>query len=362
MSEKQLHNVKHDYIRYANCWEDADILLEGLDIIPGDRVLSIGSAGDNSFSLLTQSPELVVAVDINPVQLKLIELKKAAFRTLEYEEFIAFLGFTETSERLALYSKVREALSDEACTFWDQRKTELESGIIHAGKFERYFQRFRTKILPLVHTRKRVNGLFAEKTAAEQKQFFDTKWNRLRWRLLFRIFFSKFVMGRLGRDPAFLKEVEVPVSEFILEQARKHLAGTQAQCNYFLHYIMKGQFAPGLPHYARKEHFETIRANLDRLHIFEGLAEDAFREYDSFTKFNLSNIFEYMNRELFTEVVRSLVDHGTTGARYAYWNLMVPRKMHEVNEEISYEAELSAKLHSEDKGFFYGGFHINVKV
>jgi S-adenosylmethionine-diacylglycerol 3-amino-3-carboxypropyl transferase len=52
MMEKQLQKVRHDYLRYANCWEDADILLAGLDIKTGDLVLSIGSAGDNSFSLL----------------------------------------------------------------------------------------------------------------------------------------------------------------------------------------------------------------------------------------------------------------------------------------------------------------------
>ena len=64
---EQLNEVRHDYIRYANCWEDADVLIEGLKVQPGDRVLSIGSAGDNSFSLLVNDPELLVAFDINPI-------------------------------------------------------------------------------------------------------------------------------------------------------------------------------------------------------------------------------------------------------------------------------------------------------
>ena len=39
-----------DLVRYANCWEDADILLEALAVKQGDRCLSIASAGDNSSS------------------------------------------------------------------------------------------------------------------------------------------------------------------------------------------------------------------------------------------------------------------------------------------------------------------------
>ena len=65
--------VNFDIIRYANCWEDADILLAGLSPASGSKVLSIGSAGDNSFSFLVTDPELVAAVDINPTQLFLIE-------------------------------------------------------------------------------------------------------------------------------------------------------------------------------------------------------------------------------------------------------------------------------------------------
>ena len=39
-------------IRYANCWEDASVLLQALNIGPGKRYISIASGGDNTFSLL----------------------------------------------------------------------------------------------------------------------------------------------------------------------------------------------------------------------------------------------------------------------------------------------------------------------
>ena len=53
MSTEAAARSDFSFIRYAQCWEDADILLEALDIGEGDVCLSIASAGDNSLSLLS---------------------------------------------------------------------------------------------------------------------------------------------------------------------------------------------------------------------------------------------------------------------------------------------------------------------
>ncbi len=357
---KQLKNVSHDYIRYANCWEDADILLQALKTEPKDRVLSIGSAGDNSFSILIDNPELVVAVDINAVQLNLIELKKAAFKELNYLEFLQFLGFNDCDDRWQLFLKLKKSLSPELTDFWTTRRKEVENGLIYQGKFERYFQLFHQKILPLIHNKKRITQLFEQKTLEQQVQFFNKKWNNWRWRMLFRLFFSKFVMGRLGRDPKFLKEVEIPVSTFILQQAKKHLSAVECQNNYFLQFILTGKFNT-VPHYAREENFEKIKSNVDNLVVFHGLAEDAFKEHQDFNKFNLSNIFEYMDDELFKTVCENLASNARSKSKFAYWNLLVPRKMSVVVSEIEQIENADENYSSKDKGFFYSKFNVSFK-
>lgn len=91
--------VDFSIIRYANCWEDPKVLLQGLAPKRSSKILSIASAGDNSFSLLVTNPELVVAVDVNLTQLYLVELKKAAIRSLDYEDILVFLGFHEGVDR-----------------------------------------------------------------------------------------------------------------------------------------------------------------------------------------------------------------------------------------------------------------------
>ena len=69
MKSEVIDKVDFSIIRYSQCWEDTEVLLKALDIKDGDICLSIASAGDNSFGLLTQNPKKVVALDLNAVQL-----------------------------------------------------------------------------------------------------------------------------------------------------------------------------------------------------------------------------------------------------------------------------------------------------
>ena len=51
-------------VRYAQCWEDADVLLAALNIQPQQTCLSIASAGDNTLAMLSRAPAKVIAIDL----------------------------------------------------------------------------------------------------------------------------------------------------------------------------------------------------------------------------------------------------------------------------------------------------------
>lgn len=363
MSEKLTEKVSFDFIRYANCWEDADILLKGLNPESGSKILSIGSAGDNSFSLLTTKPSIVVAIDVNKIQLYLIELKKISIQQLSYIDLLSFLGFRHSALREQTFNEFKKLLSDEARQYWEKNIEQIKKGIVSQGKFEHYFQLFSSKLLPWIHSQKRVEELLKHKSAEEQKIFYEKKWNTWRWRLLFKIFFSKYVMGKYGRDPEFLKEVKVPVGEFIFKKAEDHLQSILSQNNFILRYNLTGSFGELLPHYLQPENYEKVKANLDKLKIKEGYAEEATKEYGKFNYMNLSNIFEYMNNDLFCQTAKQLIDSTETKGRLAYWNLMVPRRISEVlPDKTEYQKELSIQLSGIDKGFFYSRYIIDQKI
>ena len=67
--------AKFDIIRYAQVWEDAEILIESLNINENDNILSIASAGENALSLLIKNPNKVYAIDLNANQIACTEFK-----------------------------------------------------------------------------------------------------------------------------------------------------------------------------------------------------------------------------------------------------------------------------------------------
>jgi len=356
--EFHLEEVDHSYIRYANVWEDPYLLSEGLEAPKGGKTLSIASAGDNAFSLLLDKPSIIVAIDLNKTQLYLTELKKEAIKVLDREEMIKFLGFSASANRWNIYQSIAPKLKKETQSYWNNQKEIIEKGIITQGKFEKYLASFANKILPFIHGNKKVNELFKSKSNAEQKIFFDKKWNTWRWRLLFKLFFSKRVMGIFGRDPAFLEQVDVNVGSTIMENAARHLSTNHAQTNPFLYYCLQGNFGKNLPRYLMAENYESIKNNIDSLQLHFGYAQEASAKYGKFNSFNLSNIFEYMNSEVFKLTTESMIEAAAKDARFAYWNLMVPRVMSEIDPRLSRIKDCKDWA-KRDQGFFYKQFVID---
>lgn len=344
-------------IRYAQVWEDADILLEALDLQPDDECLSIASAGDNALAMLAKGPRKVVALDMNPSQLACLELRVAAFRRLEHREILELIGSVSSERRPGLYAAIRSDLSPETRAFWDARPQFLAQGVGHAGKFENYFRLFRDRIMPLVHSRRTIGRLLEPRNPAARRSFYEETWNTWRWRILFHLFFSRTVMGSFGRDPSFFRYVEGSVAEKILSRTRHALTELDPSANPYLQWILLGRHQTALPFYLREENVPAIRRNLDRLEWHLAPLEDFLSRQESgrLSKFNLSDIFEYLSPENAGALLGHIAASARPGARLAYWNMLVPRHAPE-GSRLRALKELAARLHLQDKAFFYSGF------
>lgn len=351
--------ARFDELRYGMCWEDADILLSGLEVRPGDRCVSIASAGDNTLGLLLRDPAQVVALDLSPAQLAALELRVQAYRTLDHEGMLELLGARPSNQRPALYKRCRPGLGEAARRYWDARPDAVRDGIAGAGRFEHYFQVFRRRVLPLVHSHRRVDRLLAGGSRQERIRFYDREWDTWRWRLMFRLFFSRFVMGRVGRDPEFFRYVEGSVADRILTRAHHALTELEPAENPYIQWILTGRHTTALPLALRAESFEPIRDNLDRLEWrLESLEEFAAGQKPaSFDRFNLSDIFEYMSPAAHEDTLRQLVRIGRPGGRLAFWNMLVERRRPDaMADRLRPLPELSQRLHEADKAFFYRAF------
>jgi S-adenosylmethionine-diacylglycerol 3-amino-3-carboxypropyl transferase len=357
------HKAAFTGIRYAQVWEDADVLLEGLDVQPGDVCVSIASAGDNALALLTKDPARVVAVDLSAAQLACVDMRVAAYRTLDHAAFLELYGAKPSMRRAELYDACRAAFREERSrAFWDARRGEVnERGFAALGKFERYFRLFKTWILPLVHSRARVREVLRPKSRAEREVFFDKRWDSPRWRLLFGVFFSRTVMGLLGRDRAFFDYVDGDLKTHLMGRVRHAAVELDPSANSYMQWILTGGFATALPVSLRAENYDVIRNRLDRLEWREGALEDAIGDLARAglrpARYNLSDIFEYMSAENTETLLRNLAAAGAKGGRLAYWNMMVPRSRPESLKHMLKPLDaLSRALHAKDKAFFYRAF------
>lgn len=365
MSKEIQHRAKFDKIRYANCWEDSELLLESFEITSTSKCISIASAGDNSLSLLVKNPQLVYAVDLSIPQIACCELKKYAVKFLDYDTFLKFLAFKPCDNRLEIYKSIENNLSLQSRYYFEHNPQIIQSGIIHQGKFEHYFQLFANKIMPLVHNQKNLTELFLPKPLQAQKLFYDRTWNNWKFKALFKVFFNKFVMGRLGRDKEFFKYVDTAlISKNIKERADRALRDVQTWNNPYLNYILLKNFDYALPHFAKEENFKIIKQNIDSLKITTGTINEVAKSSGlKFDCYNLSDIFEYMDKDLFKDISLQLLSSANVGAKFCYWNMMVDRRISEIlPENFEYKKEKSEELYLKDRAFFYKNFIIDEVI
>ncbi|MBL8204104.1 MAG: DUF3419 family protein [Blastocatellia bacterium] len=352
-------------IRYAQCWEDADILLKALDIQPQHTCLSIASAGDNTLAMLSRSPAQVIAIDLSAAQLACVELRVAAYRELEHHELLELIGSRASQRRTQLYRRCRSLLSSEARAFWDQRAHDIANGIGSAGKFERYLALFRRRILPLLHSSQQVAELLRDKSPCEREQFYEEEWDTWRWRAVFKLFFSRFVMGRLGRDPEFFRFVEGQIAERILARTRYAATVLNPADNQYAQWILTGQHLTALPFALRPENFNAIRLNLERLELRQQSLEQFLAAQPAHTidRFNLSDVFEYVSRQRYHGLLQELVRVSRSCARMAYWNLLAERRRPaSIAGDINSLDDLAQPLFREDQAFFYQNFILEEVV
>ena len=382
-SEVKENRVDFSLIRYSQCWEDTEVLLESLNIQENDICFGILSAGDNVFSMLAENPEKVVALDISFPQIALAKLKKEVFNSFSYDEMLEFMGVTKSDRRIEMYDRIKENLDKEVKEYWDFNREAIENGIIHTGKFEKFFKIFREKILPFVHNRKRVEKLLEDKPEQERVDYYDKHWNNFRWKLMFKLFFSKYIVGKLGRDKEFFRYAEKNISEEMKERSRYALCELSPHENPYINYILTGNYRKDcLPYFLRKENFDKIRKNLHKVEIIQSSVEEYLDQIDfKINKFNLSDIFEYMSVENYSKLMEKIYENAEDNALLAYWNLIVERNSEKLGYKVADSGtavtgkeknldgkkfermkELDSRLHKRDMTFFYTDFVVEKVI
>jgi S-adenosylmethionine-diacylglycerol 3-amino-3-carboxypropyl transferase len=357
MEKNQINLFK---LVFTHNWEDPESDHTALKIKNTDAVLAITSGGCNVLGFLLFDPEVIYSIDINPAQSYLLELKIAAIKSMDFEEFISFSGLHPCPSRLVLFEKLKPCLSEAALEFWSWQRKLIAKGFIMNGKFE-WFIWFAGKFLKLLQGKKKVLGLFSEKSRKEQEVYFDDVWNTKRFHYMFKILFNKRMLAKKGlvADYFHFDDGSRSFAESFYNRSKKAFRNLPIKGNYFLSLYLLGKYNNDreVPAYLKRENYEHIKSRIDRIKIHTGEAQEWLDSMPdrSIDCFALSNICELMSERDTNRLFSAVSRTARTHARIIFRNLMIPREPSpELQTRIIKDEALSRWLYDNDRSFVYG--------
>src|SRR5258705_412229 len=177
-------------------WEDPRLDRAALEIRPSDNVLVITSAGCNALDYALCEPQHVYAVDMNPRQNALLDLKIAGIKTLDFEDFFRLFGYGFHPEARRLYQRrMRPELPAWSQAWWDKwikffnnpTRTFYYRGA--SGAFARLIKIYLDR---MIRVRPHIDAILEAKTVAEQREIYE--------RHLREKFWSRSMRFAMNRD------------------------------------------------------------------------------------------------------------------------------------------------------------------
>ncbi len=334
--------------------------------IPNKSVLAITGSGSRTLELAIASPERIVSIDFNPTQNFLLELKIAAYKELDYEEMISFLGLKEDSERLKTYQILKSNLSAEAKVFWDRNIGKIKDGVIYCGTWETYLKGI-AKAANIIR-KKQIDQLLSFDNLNDQAKFWDEHWDNWSWKMFIRVLGNRSLWKYVIKEPGIhLVPKDLSISDTIknrFDSAAHNLLFKEAAFSWL---ILKGEYQSQkqetLPCHLQKQHFKALKSNLgcielktESLDVYLNTAEDRFHA------FSVSDFGSYAPKNVYESIWQGIKKSSYQDARICEREFLVPHHPEKIKDlNLVRNSDLENKLASQDRSFIYkyiiGTFH-----
>jgi S-adenosylmethionine-diacylglycerol 3-amino-3-carboxypropyl transferase len=367
---------------YTQIWEDPEVDLEALDLQPDNHIVAIASGGCNVLSYLTADPARITAIDLSRAHVALNRLKLvSASRLPSWQSYYRFFGAADDEANVEAYDRlVAPHLDSQSRLYWEGRGLQ-QLGRRRISIFARnaYAHGVLGSFIGLTHAICRAYGvdlkeLLSARTLEEQRAFFETTLAPLfdkravRWATA-----NRLSLYGLGIPPAQYEALAGDSDmRHVLRQRLERLAcGFSLDDNYFAWQAFGRSYAENasgpLPPYLRREHFDTLRARVDRVEVLnrsvtEYLANCADGSRDRYVLLDAQDwMTDAQLNALWAEITRT----ARPGARVIFRTAAPPsllpgRVSPEILDRWRYEAERSQALSLRDRSAIYGGFHLYV--
>lgn len=311
-------------IRYSLVWESPDVVAKALEIEPEDEVLIISSAGCNVLNAVLENPKSITAIDINPYQNKLLGFKMKAIRHGEYQHFAGILGLLGKEKVQTSFDAIKPHLSQDEIDFWTDYLIAHPKGLLLGGKLEQYLINFVNQLPE--DTIVKVKALCCAQSMEDQRERFKELLETTTFEERFLKYFSQVNLSR-GRDFSLYDHAESTGEQSFLNRlshfVNKHKVADSFQFQYFF-FGLSPETLKALPPCYREENFERLQNGLDKITCVDGEAIEYLtsEKGHGITKASLSNIFEYVSKGEFYNVVFTELASRTQSLKVIFWNLL----------------------------------------
>ncbi|HEU4662766.1 MAG TPA: BtaA family protein [Dokdonella sp.] len=292
---------------YNTCWEDPAVDRRALALGAEDDVLVITSAGCNALDYALLGPRSIHAVDANPRQNALLELKIAGIRTLGFDDYFAIFGEGWHARFDEIYrDALRDGLSDFARAWWDGRTdwfTSRRGSFYFHGLSGCVARGVRAYFATRPRLRRAMDDLLLARDLDEQRSIYDGRvapqlWSKpVNW-----VISRQFVMSLLGVPYPQRRLVEAQhehgVSGFIRSAVQYVFRQLPLADNYFWHVYMTGRYRRDCcPEYLKQGNFERLKAGLvDRIVPHTTTVTEFLRAHEApITRFVLLDHMDWMS-------------------------------------------------------------------
>jgi S-adenosylmethionine-diacylglycerol 3-amino-3-carboxypropyl transferase len=387
LSRKWFNLVHHHNLVYNTCWEDPRLDREALQISPNDTIMMITSAGCNALDYALMGPERIFAVDMNPRQNALLELKMAGIRNLDFDTFFEMFGHGVLPEYESVYNlQLRPDLSPSARKFWDRRikwfsgRGKRNSFYFHgtAGLLAWFINIY---IDRMARVRDTIDELLDADSIEQQQEIYHGR--------LSRVFWTRFIRWAMDRDTT-LSFLGVPraqrhqiektypggIVKYIEECIETVLTRLPVKDNYFWRVYLKGHYdRTCCPEYLREENFQRLRNGLlDRITVRTSSILDFLHGHEgSISRFVLLDHMDWLSTIHYSVLHRqwqALVDRAAPKTRILWRSgglhvdyvdpisVNLDGERRRLGEVLTYQTELARQLHARDRVHTYGSFYI----
>jgi S-adenosylmethionine-diacylglycerol 3-amino-3-carboxypropyl transferase len=366
--------VHRQNLVYNQCWEDPAVDHEALQLRPDDRVLVITSAGCNALDYALTGAS-VLAVDVNPRQNHLLELKRAGIRALDFEAFFDLFGRGGSGRAREIYASLREALPGPSREHWDREIRLFEPdrargrSFYYGGTSGLVALAMKAWIRHGARVWSAVERLLGARTLEEQLGIYHREVrHRLLGEGLLRLVGSPAVMSLLGvPEPQRRMILERPggFPAFLRDCIDHVMSVAPLRENYFWSVYLTGSYSrESCPRYLQEESFGRLRAGLvENVRTFTGTVTQCLaREREPVTAFVLLDHMDWLAPHpcRLEEEWGGIFRIAGPGARVIFRSggrdeLFLPLS---VLRRLRFERERAEALHRLDRVGTYASFHI----